>query len=157
MIPGVGEPADFLNTLLYAGQGKGKEAGISAISMIPLLSSVKLFRGIPQWYRGSVKKGKFTGGEQGVTEGRMGIHATPEKEYAEEFMQTWEPGSKLMEFDVPDDFAKKMYRELTDEAQGFIEGGIPVKYLKKVHKPRYSEWDKKWFYDKSDDVIDELK
>ena len=130
MAPGVGEPADLLNALLYAGQGKGKEAGLSALSMMPFLGSMKLFRGIPEWYRGSVKKGKFIGGD---IAGRQGIFATPNKKYAEEYMQTNVPGSRLMEFDVPDKFAKKMHKDDYDAAFDFIEGGIPKEYLEKVY------------------------
>ena len=37
MIPGIGEPADLINSLLYGIQGKGKEAGFSALSMLPFL------------------------------------------------------------------------------------------------------------------------
>tara|TARA_Y100001963_G_scaffold147558_1_gene224081 strand:+ start:424 stop:873 length:450 start_codon:yes stop_codon:yes gene_type:complete len=34
------EPADMLNSLLYAMQGKGKEAGLSALSMLPFLGGI---------------------------------------------------------------------------------------------------------------------
>ena len=37
MVPGIGEPADLINSLLYAGQGKGKEAGLSLLSILPFL------------------------------------------------------------------------------------------------------------------------
>jgi len=40
MAPGVGEPADLLNSLLYAMQGQGKEAGLSALSMLPFLGGI---------------------------------------------------------------------------------------------------------------------
>lgn len=40
MAPGVGEPADLLNSLLYAMQGQGKEAGLSALSMLPFLGGM---------------------------------------------------------------------------------------------------------------------
>jgi hypothetical protein len=53
MAPGVGEPADLLNAILYGMQGKGGEAGLSALSMIPFLGGLvkpgrkagKIFRG----------------------------------------------------------------------------------------------------------------
>ena len=37
MVPGIGEPADLLNSLLYGMQGKRKEAGFSALAMLPFL------------------------------------------------------------------------------------------------------------------------
>ena len=37
MVPGIGEPADLINSLLYGMQGKGKEAGFSALAMLPFL------------------------------------------------------------------------------------------------------------------------
>ena len=37
MAPGIGEPADLLNALLYGMQGEGKQAGLSALSMLPFL------------------------------------------------------------------------------------------------------------------------
>ena len=37
MTPVAGEPADFLNALLYGAQGKGKEAGFSLLSILPFL------------------------------------------------------------------------------------------------------------------------
>ena len=37
MAPGIGEPADLLNALLYGIQGEGKQAGLSALSMLPFL------------------------------------------------------------------------------------------------------------------------
>ena len=40
MVPGVGEPADLLNSLLYGMQGKGKEAGLSALSMLPFIGGL---------------------------------------------------------------------------------------------------------------------
>lgn len=40
MAPGVGEPADLLNSLLYAMQGQGKEAGLSILSMLPFLGGI---------------------------------------------------------------------------------------------------------------------
>ena len=40
MAPGFGEQGDLLNSLLYAMQGKGKEAGLSALSMLPFLGGI---------------------------------------------------------------------------------------------------------------------
>jgi hypothetical protein len=37
MVPGVGEGADLLNALLYGIQGKGKDAGLSLLSMLPFI------------------------------------------------------------------------------------------------------------------------
>ena len=153
LIPGVGEPADWANSLIYAAQGDAKNAALYA-SGLGLMGSMKLFRGLPEWYRGSVKGGKWYGGDLATEAGRKkGIFATKDKKYAEEYMQTDEAGSRLMEFRIPDKEAAKY----SGDAHDFIKGGIPKKYLHKVHKPRYSQWDRKWFYNKSDDVVDELK
>ena len=35
--PGVGEPADLLNALLYGVQGKGGQAGLSLLAMLPFI------------------------------------------------------------------------------------------------------------------------
>ena len=157
MIPGVGEPADWLNAGIYASKGDYSNAALYG-SGLGMLGGLKLFRGIPEWFRGSVKGRKWLGGDVG---GKPGIFATPEKKYADDFLvEDWDypsKGGRLMEFDIPDEYVKKLYKSDIDEASGFIEGGIPKEFLKKVHKPRYSEWDKKWFYNKLDDVIDELK
>jgi|15BtaG_2_1085339.scaffolds.fasta_scaffold14186_2 hypothetical protein len=40
MVPGIGEPADLLNALLYGMQGEGKQAGLSALSMLPFLGGI---------------------------------------------------------------------------------------------------------------------
>ena len=37
MIPGVGEPADLLNALIYGAQGEGGQAGLSLLSMLPFV------------------------------------------------------------------------------------------------------------------------
>ena len=37
MVPGIGEPADLLNAILYGAQGKGGAAGLSLLSMLPFL------------------------------------------------------------------------------------------------------------------------
>ena len=37
MMPGVGEPADLLNAILYGAQGKGEEAGPSLLAMLPFI------------------------------------------------------------------------------------------------------------------------
>ena len=72
-------------------------------------------------------------------------------------MGTEEAGGRLLEFEIPKKYIKNLYKSDIDESFGFIEGGLPKEFLKKVHKPRYSEYDKKWFYDKLINVIDELK
>ncbi len=116
--------------------------------------ALKLFRGIPKWFRGSTEKGKWLGGK---SDGKKGIFATPDKKYAEEYLGTEEAGGRLLEFEIPKKYIKNLYKSDIDESFGFIEGGLPKEFLKKVHKPRYSEYDKKWFYDKLINVIDELK
>ena len=40
MAPGIGEPADLLNAMLYGMQGQGREAGFSLLSMIPFLGGL---------------------------------------------------------------------------------------------------------------------
>jgi hypothetical protein len=159
----VADPADYINSAIYASQGDAKNAALYG-SGLGILGGLKLFRGIPRWYRGQVRGGKWYGGqltqEVGSTPSghvKEGIFATPDKKYAEEYLQTHEPGSKLLEFDIPDEAIKDLYKSDVDETFGFIEGGIPKEYLTKVHTPRYSQYDRKWYYGKSDDVIDELK
>ena len=41
MIPGIGEPADALDSFLYATEGKYKDAAISLASMIPIIGGAK--------------------------------------------------------------------------------------------------------------------
>ena len=40
MIPGVGEPADLLNALIYGVQGEGGQAGLSLLSMLPFVGGL---------------------------------------------------------------------------------------------------------------------
>ena len=63
MFPGVGEPADWLNALIYGVKG---EPGMAALygSGIGAYGGLKLFRGVPEWFRKSmVKEGKYVGGD----------------------------------------------------------------------------------------------
>ena len=46
MVPGAGEPADLINSLLYSIQGKKGEAGLSLLSMLPFLGSIKSARNL---------------------------------------------------------------------------------------------------------------
>ena len=37
MVPGIGEPADLLNALIYGVQGEGGQAGLSLLSILPFI------------------------------------------------------------------------------------------------------------------------
>ena len=61
MIPGVGEPADWLNASIYASQGDIGNAALYG-SGLGAYGGLKLFRGVPEWFRKSmVKEGKYVG------------------------------------------------------------------------------------------------
>ena len=40
MVPGIGEPADLLNALIYGAQGEGEQAGLSLLSMLPFVGGL---------------------------------------------------------------------------------------------------------------------
>ena len=122
---------------------------------------VTLYRGYDQWYPGNmVKEGKFMSPGQG----RKGIYVTNNKEWVKEAgyldphwpsMPRVSKGSgnpSILEFEVPKswfDKAKKTEKYGTvhlpkgtgtkerinaQVGEFYIEGGIPVKFLKKRHR-----------------------
>ena len=99
MVPGVGEPADLLNSLLYGMQGKGKEAGLSALSMLPFIG-------------GLVKPGRKAGKA-------IGHSAALESEIGEAISKQWTPSAASKHHrrafhegdDIVEEMQKQQYKE----------------------------------------------
>ena len=117
---------------------------------LPIGAGVKLFRGVPKWFRGQMVKG---GKHMSPTQKRgwspwdvkEGVWASTSKQYAEDMAETAGKKGMVLEFDVPNKwwekaslpFRKDTIRRMqgkTTAPPNFYRGGIPKEYLKKVHK-----------------------
>ena len=116
---------------------------------------VKLFRGVPKWFRGTmVRGGKHVGGRyKNAYKPRAedtsppqiesnALHTTPSRELAEHYgsglyQQPHPPDPRLLEYHVPISKVPKQYREVakgTGQNEVVFKEGLAKKYLKKVHK-----------------------
>ena len=117
---------------------------------LPIGAGVKLFSGVPKWFRGQMVKG---GKHMSPTQKRgwspwdvkEGVWASTSKQYAEDMAETAGKKGMVLEFDVPNKwwekaslpFRKDTIRRMqgkTTAPPNFYRGGIPKEYLKKVHK-----------------------
>jgi len=121
-----------------------------AEGLLPIGAGIKLFRGVPRWFRGSmVKSGKHVSPTQkrgwSPWDVQEGVWASTSKKYAEEMAETTSKKGMVLEFEVPDQwwekaslpFRKETIRRIqgkTTAPPDFYRGGIPKEYLKKVHK-----------------------
>jgi len=121
-----------------------------AEGLLPIGAGVKLFRGVPEWFRGSmVKGGKHISPTQkkgwSPWDVQEGVWASTSKRYAEEMAETTGKKGMVLEFEVPEKwwekaslpFRKETIRRIqgkTTAPPDFYRGGIPKEYLKKVHK-----------------------
>jgi|GEM_PF-5066859 hypothetical protein len=117
---------------------------------LPMGAGVKLFRGVPKWFRGQmVKKGKYMSPtlkrRWSPWDVQEGVWATRSKQYAKDMAQTPNKKGMVLEFDVPTKwwewaslpFRKDVIRRMQGKSTAmpnFYREGIPKKYLKKVHK-----------------------
>ena len=181
MTPAYGNIADLADATLYALEGEFGEAALSSAAAIPVIGqmvagrralkaakeageeTVKLYRGIPDWYPGKmVKEGKFVSpqnikyyGKTYPQPSKKGIFIGMSKDAVEGYsrpvgkfnMQTGKrTKSAILEFEVPKSwfdkkmkkgkFLEKEYLETTERhIFGYwIDGGIPKGFLTKVHK-----------------------
>ena len=132
---------------------------ISEGDFMPVGAGVKLFRGVPKWYRGQmVKEGKYLSPEFSKSSLKVmghnpnnprGTWATTSKNKAKGFALSNVEGKEgqgvILEFDVPEEkflemsepFRKFYTRNIKGKSTApddFYLGGIPKEYLKKVHK-----------------------
>ena len=161
MTPGVGNIADFTDATLYALEGELGNAAWSAAAAIPIIGqmvsgkralkvakeageeTVKLYRGVPDWFPGKmVKEGKFVSpqnvqyfGKKTPQPSKKGIFISTRKDIAEGYsrppVQPGEPGygkfsmqtgkrnkPVILEFEVPKswfDKKKKIFEDLHKE------------------------------------------
>ena len=117
---------------------------------LPMGAGVKLFRGVPKWFRGQmVKKGKYMSPtlkrRWSPWDIQEGVWATRSKQYAKDMAKTPNKKGMVLEFDVPtkwwewasEPFRKDVIRRMQGKSTAmpnFYREGIPKKYLKKVHK-----------------------
>ena len=156
------------------GAAKSENPSLFNLAMgLPVAGKgVKLFRGISKWMpKQMVESGKYIGkktfnpitGKQ--LSASKGIYTTPQKKYGEKYMNLRSidntKGNKnpmLLEFEVPIDYIKKHGKSSSFDLKKdfdkldmdqldeiFFEGGLPKKFIKKVHKYK-STYDPKWGY-----------
>ena len=154
MTPALGNVADLTDAALYALEGEFGDAGWAMGSAIPFLGQmvagkkalkiakdsgeeiVTLYRGVPKWFKGSmVKKGKFVGNSPGPPTDML--WATDRLDYAKRIAS--EEGGVLLEFEVPESYIKKFFKNVTGQDRkgmrtGFFQEGLEKEFLKKVHK-----------------------
>ena len=138
---------------------------VANVAMAPIVSGVKLFRGVPQWFRKQmVQGGKYKSPPNKFLESMMPENVPkgkipfldPVSYYGEDIhsilkgLGSWVSKSKkealqyanlgkegermLLEFDVPRKIFKEKIKSVPFGKETWFEGGIPKKYLKKVHK-----------------------
>ena len=183
MTPAIGNVADLADATLYALEGELGNAAWSAAAAIPIIGqmvsgkralkvakeageeTVKLYRGIPDWFPGRmVKEGKFVSpqnvqyyGEKISQPSKKGIfvkvvrsdvegYATPLGKFNQQTGKRTKPS--ILEFEVPKswfDKKKEIFEDLQKEYLEkeerhifgyWIDGGIPKEFLKKVHKAK---------------------
>jgi hypothetical protein len=183
MTPAYGNIADLTDATLYALEGEFGEAAWSAAAAIPIIGqmvagkralkvakeageeTVKLYRGVPDWFPGRmVKEGKFVSpqnvqyyGEKISQPSKKGIfvkvvrsdvegYAKPLGKFNQQTGKRTKPS--ILEFEVPKswfDKKKEIFKDLVKEYWEkeerhifgyWIDGGIPKEFLKKVHKAK---------------------
>jgi len=119
--------------------------------MLPIGAGIKLFRGVPRWFRGKmVKDGRHVSpkkidwgyGDEFVVENpsKKGVWATKDRGHAKEFAKTPDESGYILEYDVPKKFYDDASTSWNDPKSplfavpDWFEGGIPKEYLKKVRK-----------------------
>jgi len=119
--------------------------------LLPIGAGVKLFRGVPKWFRGKmVKEGSHISpkkidwgyGDEFVLENpsKKGLWATKDRGHAKEFAKTPDKSGYILEYDVPKKFYDDAVTSWNDPKSPFFaipdwfDLGIPKEYLKKVHK-----------------------
>jgi hypothetical protein len=122
-------------------EGYDPAKAISEGDFMPVGAGVKLFRGVPKWYRKQmVKGGKYLSPIISSPGKKKGIWASNQKNFAEQFAKRISAfeghGGKgvVLEFDVPKEWIRKTQSPLGTFPRDFYRGGIPKEYLKKVHK-----------------------
>ena len=122
-----------------------------AEGLLPIGAGVKLFRGIPRWFRGKmVKEGRHVspekidwgyGDEFAVKNpSKKGLWATKNRSHAKEFAKTPDKSGYILEYDVPKKFYDDAVTSWNDPKSPFFATpdwfnlGIPKEYLKKVYK-----------------------
>ena len=124
---------------------------ISEGDFLPVGAGVKLFRGVPRWFRGKmVKDGRHVSpkkidwgyGDEFVVENpsKKGVWATTDRSHAKEFAKTPEESGYILEYDVPKKFYDDALTSWNNPKSPFFakpewfDLGIPKEYLKKVSK-----------------------
>ena len=134
------EPADWLNASIYAGRGVAKNAALYA-SGLGLMGGLKLFRGIPKWFKGTtVVNDKVVGGGAkhyltGQKLPKENVYVTTSEKIADSF--AGKEGIKI-KFDVPEEYVKK---HATSESSYSYAGhkkysfskGLPTKFIEKIY------------------------
>ena len=139
MIPFIGQAVSAKRALKLA-----KESGEEMVT---------LYRGVDQWYPGKmVKDRKFVGAGahgSGFVHNDMYSHLNRKtiwtsrvRDYVEQSKYVGQdPGRITLEFEVPKSYVNKFAKEtgrgfggLDDAMETYFEEGLPVEFLKKVHK-----------------------
>ena len=121
--------------------------------LLPIGAGVKLFRGVPRWFRGKMVKGgrhvspeEQSKGLEHITgavkqPSKSGTWATDIKKEAEIYARSHGKGTgHVLEYDVPKKFYDDAITSWNDPKSPFFatpnwfDLGIPKEYLKKVHK-----------------------
>ena len=168
LTPGYGFFADMTDSALFAFEGEFGNAALSAAAAIPFIGQfvttkralkaakeageemVTLWRGVGGWHKGKMvnKQGNFISpknayGDPIASYGKNpgeGLWLSTDKKIAEDYMQTYEKGSKLLEFEMPKSYFDKFSEEIiiggapTNYKRIIFQEGIPKEFLKKVHR-----------------------
>ena len=133
---------------LWADEPYDPARSIAEGDFMPMGAGIKLYRGVPKWFRGEmVKKGKHVSPKWYNKIRGKGTWASPSKKFTERYALGWnmplllrkemELGGKgvVLEFDVPHKFWKKRHEEevgvkkLKNQVR---YNGLKVVYLKNI-------------------------
>ena len=113
---------------------------------------VTLYRGVDKWHPGKmVKDRKFVGAGahgSGFDPGKNTLWTSRSRDYVEHPRYVGQdPGRITLEFEVPKSYVNKLGKEtgqgfsdIEPAMETFFEEGLPVEFLKKVHKMKDINW-----------------